>query len=565
MFSPDDIIEGKYRVVRHIGSGGMGAVYEGVNVRIGRRVAIKVLHAQVAEMPEFVERFEREAQAAARIGSPHVCDVLDLGDLENGDRFIVMEYLEGASLEERLEAKDSLTAQELAPIAFELLEGLATMHAAGVVHRDLKPANVFLAKSPGGRGEIVKILDFGVAKVQPLGGQLGTMTQTGAMMGTPLYMSPEQARGARDVDARTDVYAASVIFYRALAGILPYKADTLNELLFKIVLEDPKPLVEIVPDVDATFAAIVHRGLNRDVEQRIPNAREYQSLIAAWGKSQGRQSLAFATTMASDRPAPAAKPISSSGSRPLASAEILEVERSTKSPVQISAAPRTAVSGVPATAVSNDLARIAIQAPSPVDPSSPNSGTPIVWSDDDPPKNRSLSLEPSGPTLTSRVSHESTSAGVASTHGPAQAPAKKRPIMLGAIGAAVVAIAAIVVVTRGGDKTSSTSAATSSALPAPSNPSPNAVPADSAPTAAPPPAETKIVDLALAAPDAAPAPPAVAATAKEPSPTKREGVAKQTRPAGTEATTAAGMAATPSATAAPTSSAHGRKYRTNID
>lgn len=559
MFSPDDIIEGKYRVVRHIGSGGMGAVYEGVNLRIGRRVAIKVLHAQVAEMPEFVERFEREAQAAARIGSPHVCDVLDLGDLANGDRFIVMEYLEGTSLEDRLEEKDSLTAQELAPIAFELLEGLATMHAAGVVHRDLKPANVFLAKTAGGRGEIVKILDFGVAKVQPLGGQLGTMTQTGAMMGTPLYMSPEQARGARDVDARTDVYAASVIFYRALAGILPYKADTLNELLFKIVLEDPKLLVDVVPDVDQAFAAIVHRGLQRDVEQRIPNAREYQSLIAAWGKSQGRQSLAFATTMASDRPAAVAKSLPSSAGMPVASAEIIEIERATKTPnALISAGPRTAVSGVPATAKSNDLARVAIQAPAPVDPSSPNSGTPIVWSDDDPPKNRSVSLEPSGPTLTSRVSQESMPAGTASTQGPAPAPAKKRPVMLAAIGAAVMAIAAVVVVTRGGNKTEATSATTSSALPAPSTPTP----ADPTQSAAPPPAETKIVDLAPATADAAPAPPAVTSTAKE---ATKHDTSKHTRTATPETTTVAAPAVTPSATAAPTSSAHGRKFRTNID
>lgn len=561
MFSPDDIIEGKYRVVRHIGSGGMGAVYEGVNLRIGRRVAIKVLHAQVAEMPEFVERFEREAQAAARIGSPHVCDVLDLGDLANGDRFIVMEYLEGTSLEDRLDERQALTAQELAPIAFELLEGLATMHAAGVVHRDLKPANVFLAKSAGGRGEIVKILDFGVAKVQPLGGQLGTMTQTGAMMGTPLYMSPEQARGARDVDARTDVYAASVIFYRALAGILPYKADTLNELLFKIVLEDPKQLVDIVPDVDTAFAAIVHRGLQRDVEQRIPNAREYQSLIAAWGKSQGRQSLAFATTMASDRPA---KPAASSAGMPVASAEIIEVERSTKgSNALISAVPRTAVSGVPATATSNDFARVAIQAPAPIDPSSPNSGTPIVWSGDDPSKNRSLSLEPSGPTLTSRVSQEALpAAGVASPEGSASAPAKKRPVMLAAIGAAVVAVAAIVVVTRGGSKADATSATAASALPAPSA----SPPVDPTASSAPPPSETKIVELAPAAADAAPAPPAVTTTPKEAATTStKHDASKHARAATPEATPVAAPAVAPSATAAPTSSAHGRKFRTNID
>lgn len=305
---PGQILDGKYRVGRLIGEGGMGTVYEGENSRIGRRVAIKVLHAQVAAMPEFVERFEREARAAARIGSPHVCDVLDLGDLPNGDRYIVMEYLDGVSFEDRIDARGKLTAAQLAPIAFELLEGLGTMHGARVIHRDLKPANVFLARTPGGRGEIVKILDFGVAKLQPFEGQVGTMTQTGTMMGTPLYMSPEQARGARDVDGRTDIYAASVMFYRALAGVLPYTADTLNELLFKIVLEEPRPLREIAPEVDEVFAEIVHKGLARDLTLRFQNAREYQEAIAAWGKTQGRSSLSFAVTMPSEPPGPPLSP-----------------------------------------------------------------------------------------------------------------------------------------------------------------------------------------------------------------------------------------------------------------
>ncbi len=305
---PGQILDGKYRVGRLIGEGGMGTVYEGENSRIGRRVAIKVLHAHVAAMPEFVERFEREARAAARIGSRHVCDVLDLGDLPSGDRYIVMEFLDGVSFEDRLAAKGKLTAAELAPIAFELLEGLGTMHNARVIHRDLKPANVFLARLASARGETVKILDFGVAKLQPFEGEIGTMTQTGMMMGTPLYMSPEQARGARDVDGRTDIYAASVMFYRALSGELPYAADTLNELLFKIVLEDPRPIRDLAPEVDEVFAGIVHKGLARDLEQRFQSAREYQEAIAGWGKTQGRSSLAFAVTMPSDPPGPASSP-----------------------------------------------------------------------------------------------------------------------------------------------------------------------------------------------------------------------------------------------------------------
>jgi len=305
--TPGQIIDGKYKVVRLVGEGGMGTVYEGENSRIGRRVAIKVLHSQVASLPEFVERFEREARAAARIGSPHVCDVLDLGDLPGGDRYIVMEFLVGMSLEDRI-SQGPMSPEKLAPIAFELLEGLGTMHNARVIHRDLKPANVFLAKSSGGRGERVKILDFGVAKLLPFEGEVGTMTQTGSMMGTPLYMSPEQARGARDVDGRTDIYAASVMFYRALTGMLPYTADTLNELLFKIVLEDPRPLRDLLPDLDESFAAIIHCGLARDVNQRFATARDYQTAIAEWGRRQGRTSLQFAITMTTSDP-PSAMPM----------------------------------------------------------------------------------------------------------------------------------------------------------------------------------------------------------------------------------------------------------------
>ena len=344
------IIDAKYRVVRCIGEGGMGTVYEGENSRIGRRVAIKVLHAQVAAMPDFVERFEREARAAARIGSPHVCDVLDLGDLPNGDRYIVMEYLDGISFEDRLVERGKLTTAQLAPIAYELLEGLATMHDARVIHRDLKPANVFLARIAGGRGEKVKILDFGVAKLQPFGGEVGTMTQTGTMMGTPLYMSPEQARGARDVDGRTDIYAASVMFYRALAGTLPYNAETLNELLFKIVLEDPKPLRELAPEVDETFAAIVHKGLARDLVQRFETARAYQEAIASWGRTQGRASLSFANTVPSEPPP---EPSPNSGPAPMAAASTSPVTGGAGGGVVAVAA---AVSGASA-------------------------GTPIAWSD----------------------------------------------------------------------------------------------------------------------------------------------------------------------------------------
>ncbi len=294
-------IDGKYRVVRRIGEGGMGTVYEGENVRIGRRVAIKVLHAHVAARPELAARFEREARAAARIGSDHICDVLDLGDLADGERYIVMEYLDGDSLEARLHPRKRISSEALVPMAFEMLDALATMHDAGVIHRDLKPANVFLSKTAGGRGEAVKVLDFGVSKFLPAPGESSDMTATGSLMGTPPYTSPEQARGQRDIDGRSDIYAASVIFYRALTGVLPFTAENFNELMFKIALEDPKPIVELAPEVDAELAAIVHKGLARAPEGRWETARKYQEAIVAWARKNGRLSLSMLRASTSER------------------------------------------------------------------------------------------------------------------------------------------------------------------------------------------------------------------------------------------------------------------------
>src|SRR5262245_16341105 len=162
--SSGDIIDGKYRIVRMIGEGGMGAVYEGENVRIHRRVAIKVLHSGVASSGEAVARFEREAQAAGRIGSEHIVEVLDLGNLPSGDRYMVMEFMDGDSLGERIKTKGRLPPQELAPIAVQLLEALNAAHGAGIIHRDLKPDNVYLLKSRSGKPNFVKLLDFGISK-----------------------------------------------------------------------------------------------------------------------------------------------------------------------------------------------------------------------------------------------------------------------------------------------------------------------------------------------------------------------------------------------------------------
>ena len=278
---PGQIIDGKYRILRMLGSGGMGAVYEGENARIHRRVAIKVLHAGVAAKADVVQRFEREAQAAGRIGSEHIVEVLDLGNLPSGERFMVMEYLEGESFGDRIKSRRRLDPREVAPIAYQLLEGLAAAHDAGIIHRDLKPDNVYLLASKGGQRDFVKMLDFGVSKFSALEAESMSMTRTGAVMGIPYYMSPEQARGTR-LDSRSDLYSVGVVLYQAVTGRLPFNAETFNELVFKIALESPPPAELVTPGLDPAFATIISKSMLRDVAARFQSAREFQQALGVW-------------------------------------------------------------------------------------------------------------------------------------------------------------------------------------------------------------------------------------------------------------------------------------------
>lgn len=298
-----DLIDGKYQIVRVIGEGGMGVVYEGLNTRIHRRVAIKVLHASLAGTGDVVARFEKEAQAAGRIGSKHIVEVLDLGNLPNGDRYMVMEYLDGESLGQRLHARERLASAELLPILVQLLDGLAAAHGAGIVHRDLKPDNVFLQRTAN--GEFVKLLDFGISKFSQLGKSEFSLTRTGSVMGSPYYMSPEQAKGSRQADHRVDLYAVGVIMYEALSGKVPFHAETFNELLFKIALEDPAPLEELVPELDPGIVAVVKKAMARDPAERYQSADEFSRALAAFtDEARGKTTV----QLAPDPPVVSARP-----------------------------------------------------------------------------------------------------------------------------------------------------------------------------------------------------------------------------------------------------------------
>jgi serine/threonine-protein kinase len=283
LFEAGHVIDGKYRLVRLIGTGGMGAVYEGENLLIRRRVAIKILHAGSTGNADAVRRFEREAQAAGEIGNDHILEVLDLGSLDNGDRYMVMEYLDGETLAARIERHGRLTPNQIAPIARQFLTALASAHAAGIIHRDLKPENIFILRSKAGRVDFVKLIDFGISKFsRPMSDGEHRMTRADAVLGTPCYMSPEQARGARETDVRSDIYSCGVILYESVTGRLPFEGDSFNDLMFKIALQDaPSPLV-FVPSLDPEFAWLINHAIARAPENRFASAQEFAEALDDW-------------------------------------------------------------------------------------------------------------------------------------------------------------------------------------------------------------------------------------------------------------------------------------------
>ncbi len=272
------LLGGRYRVVRMIGSGGMGAVYEGVQEGLGRRVALKVLHARFAHTPDLIERFRREAQAAAALAHPHIVQVSDSHMNEGEPPFIVMEFLEGQSLGDRIRQEGPLTGDRVAKIFAQVLDGLAAAHRAGIVHRDIKPDNIFLTTSST-LGDLVKLVDFGVAKIHADGE--APLTIAGTVIGTLTYMAPEQARGAT-VDARTDIYATAGCMYYALSRRRPIEGRQGPAMLAAIVMDEPAPLSSHVPNVDRELEAIVHRALQKSPEARFSTADEMRHALTSW-------------------------------------------------------------------------------------------------------------------------------------------------------------------------------------------------------------------------------------------------------------------------------------------
>jgi predicted Ser/Thr protein kinase len=262
-------IGGRYRLLRVLASGGMGAVFEAVQIDLGRRVAIKVMLPELGSDRVSNERFEREARAAASLGHPNIAQVQDFGRTAEGEPYLVMEYLDGRTLMDALIAEQRFSPERVVAIFRQLLEALAATHRVGIVHRDLKASNVFLVPIAG--GDLVKVLDFGVAKIKESEAH-AKLTRTGVIVGTPQYMPPEQMRG-EDVDERADIYCTGVMMFMALAGRRPFEGDG-AELTRQVILAGAPPLAKVAPQVSPALAAIVDKALLRDRNARFASAAE---------------------------------------------------------------------------------------------------------------------------------------------------------------------------------------------------------------------------------------------------------------------------------------------------
>jgi serine/threonine protein kinase len=287
-FSPGDVLDARYRIDSLIAVGGMGAVYAGTHLLLHKRIAVKVLRSDLQSKQAMVERFQREAIAASAIGHENIVSVTDMGRTPDGIAYLVMELLTGQNLADLIEADAPLNAQLACDIGLEILSGIAAAHHAGIVHRDLKPENIYLSHRPLGRDR-VKILDFGVSRLTS--GTQPTpdvrLTTTGMIMGTPRYMSPEQARGETTITHATDIYATGVILYEMLSREVPYGAHNYNVLVHKILSAETMPLAQYRPDLPPTLVAAVEKAMSLDPMDRYTTAEEFGIAIAPFSSNPG--------------------------------------------------------------------------------------------------------------------------------------------------------------------------------------------------------------------------------------------------------------------------------------
>ncbi|MET0795024.1 MAG: protein kinase [Polyangiaceae bacterium] len=282
------ILAGKYRVERVLGSGGMGFVVAAWHLELEQRVAMKFLHPLALERADTAERFRREARSAAKIRSEHVARVIDVGIMEGGVPYMVMEYLEGHDLSDEMGRVGMLPIEDAIDYVLQAIEALAEAHTAGIVHRDLKPANLFIATRADG-SRIVKVLDFGISK-SLLGASVAelSLTRTSVLIGSPLYMSPEQMRSAKDVDTRTDIWSLGVIMYEMITGQPPYTGDSIPALCASLLSDTPIAMRAIRPEVPHELEDIINRCLAKDRQHRFSTVGELARALAQFGSASSQ-------------------------------------------------------------------------------------------------------------------------------------------------------------------------------------------------------------------------------------------------------------------------------------
>ena len=301
------ILGDTYEVQRRLGEGGMGRVYEARHVRLGRHYAIKIMHQMFAADRDALARFRREAIAASTIMSPNVAQVFDVNATRDGQPYLVYEYIDGEDLGTLLEREGTLSIARAAHIARQVANGLATAHAAGVVHRDLKPENVMLVKAADG-SDVAKLLDFGIAKVQ----QEDKLTRTGAVLGTPAYMAPEQARGGSTIDHRCDIYALGAMIYRAVTGRPAFGGEDAGRTLTSVIWDEPARPKTLRKDLPDALELVIQRAMAKDPEQRFASMAELDAALAPFDAATGVTTRIDSAPIATARPA-AGKPMGDVG------------------------------------------------------------------------------------------------------------------------------------------------------------------------------------------------------------------------------------------------------------
>jgi len=295
-----DVLDGKYKIVRVLGKGGMGVVMAAEHVQLGHRVALKFLSRAGARNPETLARFALEAKAAAMMRSEHATRILDIGRLGNGEPYMVLEMLEGCDLGALVTRHGPLAIADAVTYVLEACEAIAEAHALGIVHRDLKPDNLFLATRPDGT-QIVKVLDFGISKFSwPMNDYHGrgpALTTTSAVIGSPMYMSPEQLKSTRDVDHRTDIWSIGVAFYELVSGQPPFPWRSMAELSAAILKDTPQPLSARIRAVPAALDNVILRCLEKNPGDRFDNIAELAWALAPFGGPHAMRSAERATEL----------------------------------------------------------------------------------------------------------------------------------------------------------------------------------------------------------------------------------------------------------------------------